>query len=128
MWPCHADATMPRSTQTTKGSLPSNSRATCRTDPQSNRAANPYPRRTRSSRQPHEARGTSIRRQKATASADRAGKVPGWSRCPRIGRRPTMTDESLHVAVVDIGRLANLEWVVEGASVKESGTDIDFCI
>jgi hypothetical protein len=39
-----------------------------------------------------------------------------------------MTDESLHVAVVDIGRLANLGWVVEGASVKESGTDIDLCI
>ncbi len=39
-----------------------------------------------------------------------------------------MTDESLHVAVVDIGRLANLGWVVEGASVKESGTDIDLYI
>jgi hypothetical protein len=39
-----------------------------------------------------------------------------------------MTNESLHVAVVDIGRLANLGWVVEGASVKESGTDIDLCI
>jgi hypothetical protein len=39
-----------------------------------------------------------------------------------------MTDESLHVAVVDIGRLTNLGWVVEGPSVNESGTDIDLCI
>jgi hypothetical protein len=39
-----------------------------------------------------------------------------------------MTDESLHVAVVDIGRLANLGWVIEGPSVTESGTDIDLCI
>jgi hypothetical protein len=39
-----------------------------------------------------------------------------------------MTDESLHVAVVDIGKLTNLGWVVEGPSVTESGTDIDSCI
>lgn len=39
-----------------------------------------------------------------------------------------MADESLHVAVVDIGSLANLGWVVEGPSVTESGTDIDLCI
>ncbi len=39
-----------------------------------------------------------------------------------------MTNESLHVAVVDIGRLTNLGWVVEGPSVTKSGTDIDSCI
>ena len=39
-----------------------------------------------------------------------------------------MPDESLHVAVVDIGKLTNLGWVVEGPSVKESGDDIDLCI
>jgi hypothetical protein len=39
-----------------------------------------------------------------------------------------MTSESLHVAVVDIGSLTNLGWVVEGPSVTESGTDIDSCI
>jgi hypothetical protein len=39
-----------------------------------------------------------------------------------------MTDESLHVAVVDIGNLTNLGWVVEGPSVNKSGTDIDSCI
>ena len=39
-----------------------------------------------------------------------------------------MTDESLHVAVVYIGKLTNLGWVVEGPSVTESGTDIDSCI
>jgi hypothetical protein len=39
-----------------------------------------------------------------------------------------MTDESLHVAVVDIGGLMNLGWVVEGPSVTISGTDIDLCI
>jgi hypothetical protein len=39
-----------------------------------------------------------------------------------------MTNESLHVAVVDIGKLANLGWVVEGPTVNESGTDIDSCI
>jgi hypothetical protein len=41
---------------------------------------------------------------------------------------PTMTDESLHVAVVDIGRLTNLGWVVEGPSVDEWGDDVDSCI
>jgi len=39
-----------------------------------------------------------------------------------------MTNESLHVAVVDIGSLTNIGWVVEGPSVTESGTDIDLCI
>lgn len=39
-----------------------------------------------------------------------------------------MTNESLHVAVVDIGSLRNLGWVVEGPSVDETGTDIDLCI
>jgi len=39
-----------------------------------------------------------------------------------------MGDESLHVAVVDIGRLANLGWVVEGPSINRSGTDIDSCV
>lgn len=39
-----------------------------------------------------------------------------------------MTDESLHVAVVDIGSLTNLGWAVEGPSVNDSGTDIDLCI
>ena len=39
-----------------------------------------------------------------------------------------MTNESLHVAVVDIGKLTNLGWVVEGPSVNKSGTCIDLCI
>jgi hypothetical protein len=41
-----------------------------------------------------------------------------------------MTDESLHVTVVDIGRLANLGWAIKGPSVKGSGTgtDIDECV
>ena len=39
-----------------------------------------------------------------------------------------MTNESLHVAVVDIGNLANFGWVVEGPSVNESGVDIDSCV
>jgi hypothetical protein len=39
-----------------------------------------------------------------------------------------MSDKSLHVAVVDIGKLTNLGWVVEGPFVNESGTDIDSCI
>ncbi len=39
-----------------------------------------------------------------------------------------MTDESLHIAVVDIGKLTNLGWVIEGPSVTECGTDIDSCI
>jgi hypothetical protein len=38
------------------------------------------------------------------------------------------TNESLHVAVVDIGKLKNIGWVVEGPFVNESGTDIDACI
>jgi hypothetical protein len=46
----------------------------------------------------------------------------------RAGRTPTMTNQTLHVAVVDIGKLANLGWVVEGPSITESGTDIDSCI
>jgi hypothetical protein len=39
-----------------------------------------------------------------------------------------MTDESLHVAVVDIGSLTNLGWAVGGPSVNDSGPDIDLCI
>jgi hypothetical protein len=39
-----------------------------------------------------------------------------------------MTNESLHVAVVDIGSLPNLGWAVEGQSVNGSGTDIDMCV
>jgi hypothetical protein len=39
-----------------------------------------------------------------------------------------MTSESLHVAVVDVGSLKNLGWVIEGPSVNESGGDIDSCI
>jgi hypothetical protein len=39
-----------------------------------------------------------------------------------------MTDESLYVAVVDVGNLTNLGWVVEGLSINKSGTDIDSCI
>lgn len=39
-----------------------------------------------------------------------------------------MTNKSLHIAVVDIGKLTNLGWAVEGPSVKEFGTDIDRCI
>jgi len=49
-------------------------------------------------------------------------------RYPVEPRTPTMTNESLHVAVVDIGKLTNLGWVVEGPSVNESGTDIDSCV
>jgi hypothetical protein len=44
------------------------------------------------------------------------------------GRRPMMAEKTLHVAVVDIGRVTNLEWVVEGPSVVKSGSDIDKCI
>jgi hypothetical protein len=36
--------------------------------------------------------------------------------------------ESLSIAVVDIGRLSNLGWVVEGPSITESGADIDSCV
>jgi hypothetical protein len=39
-----------------------------------------------------------------------------------------MTNESLHVAVVDIGNLKNLGWVVEGPAISNSGTDINQCI
>jgi len=34
----------------------------------------------------------------------------------------------LHVAVVDIGNLKNLGWVIEGPSVVKSGTDIGLCV
>ena len=44
------------------------------------------------------------------------------------GGTPPMTDESLHVAVVDIGSLTNLGWVIEGPSVQGSGTNIDSLI
>ena len=36
-----------------------------------------------------------------------------------------MVDESLHVAVVDVGKLTNLGWAIEGPSVNKSGTDVD---
>jgi hypothetical protein len=36
-----------------------------------------------------------------------------------------MTDESIHVAVVDIGSLKNLGWAVQGPRVEEKGADID---
>jgi hypothetical protein len=39
-----------------------------------------------------------------------------------------MSEELLHVAVIDIGKLENLGWVVEGPVVNESGTDIDLFI
>jgi hypothetical protein len=39
-----------------------------------------------------------------------------------------MTNESLHIAVVDIGKLANLGWAVEGPFINDFGTDIDSCI
>jgi hypothetical protein len=39
-----------------------------------------------------------------------------------------MTNESLHVGVVDIAKLTNLGWVVEGPSVTKSGTDVDLCV
>lgn len=32
-----------------------------------------------------------------------------------------MTNELLHITVVDIGRLTNLGWAVEGPSVSKSG-------
>ena len=60
---------MPISTPTTKATLPSNCRAQSRTDLRWNRAANPHPRRTRSSRRPHEAKSTNTRRQWGTVSA-----------------------------------------------------------
>jgi hypothetical protein len=37
-------------------------------------------------------------------------------------------EERLHVAVVDVGKLTNLGWVVEGPFVNESGNDIDLCV
>src|SRR5258708_1982581 len=39
-----------------------------------------------------------------------------------------MTNESLHVAVIDIGSLPNLGWAVDGPSINDSGTEIDTCI
>jgi hypothetical protein len=39
-----------------------------------------------------------------------------------------MIDDSIHIAVVDIGSLPNLGWAVEGPSVNEEGADIDLCI
>ena len=39
-----------------------------------------------------------------------------------------MTDELLHVAVVDIGKVTNLGWAIEGPSVTQSGIDIEICI
>jgi len=39
-----------------------------------------------------------------------------------------MSNELLHAAVVDIGSLRNLGWVIEAPSVTKSGTDVDSCI
>jgi hypothetical protein len=39
-----------------------------------------------------------------------------------------MGNEDLHIAVVDIGKLSNLGWVIEGPSISKNGTDIDSCI
>jgi hypothetical protein len=36
--------------------------------------------------------------------------------------------QSLHVAVIDIGKLTNLGWAIEGPIISSSGTDIDECI
>jgi hypothetical protein len=41
---------------------------------------------------------------------------------------PIVSDESLHVAVVDIGKLQNLGWAIEGPAINQSGTDIELCI
>ena len=87
---------MPRSTRTTKASLPDYSHETCRTDPRWKRTANPYPRRTRLSCHPHGARDTGIRKQKATASADRP-EFPPFSPPSRVkpaSRLPTVALDS----------------------------------
>src|SRR6266436_9088670 len=76
MWRYRADAMMRKSIRMTKASLPNTFLATCPTDLRWNRAVNRYPQRARSSRHPHEARGTSIRGEKVTASADRTGFPP----------------------------------------------------
>jgi hypothetical protein len=47
---------------------------------------------------------------------------------PWIEREPAMTYESLHIAVVDIGKLANLGWAIEGPFINAEGTDIDRCL
>jgi hypothetical protein len=39
-----------------------------------------------------------------------------------------MTSNQHHVAVIDVGKLSNLGWVIEGPLVNESGNDIDRCI
>lgn len=39
-----------------------------------------------------------------------------------------MANESLHVAVVDIGNLKNLGWALKGPSGIKKGTDIDLCV
>jgi len=39
-----------------------------------------------------------------------------------------MNAESLHVAVIDIGKLTNLGWVVDGPMISEAGTDVDVFI
>jgi hypothetical protein len=36
--------------------------------------------------------------------------------------------ESLSIAVVDIGKLSNLGWAIEGPTIAESGTDVDSCV
>ena len=39
-----------------------------------------------------------------------------------------MAEETLHVAVIDVGSLSNLGWAVEGPVLNECGADIDVCV
>lgn len=39
-----------------------------------------------------------------------------------------MTSEHHHVAVIDVAKVANLVWAIEGPLVNESGDDVDRCI
>jgi hypothetical protein len=71
MWRSHGDATMRRSTRTTRAILPSNSRVTFRTDLRWSRPENLHRQRTRSNRLPPEVKRTHTRRHRAKASADR---------------------------------------------------------
>jgi len=34
----------------------------------------------------------------------------------------------LHIAVIDVGKLENLGWAVEGSNIRKCGTDIDACV
>ena len=42
--------------------------------------------------------------------------------------RTLVAPKGMHVAVVDIGRLENLGWAIEGSIVNRSGSNIDECI